>query len=141
MVTAPARREVVRRMCDTGLSERHSLRVMGMSASALRDRSAPDRHVSLREAIKAIAHRHHRYGAGMMYLKLPQRGMVVNHKRVERLYTEADWHVRRRTRKQVPMSARQPLIRPDAANDLGSNGLRIRPPRRWAGDQVSDDHR
>ena len=55
-----------------------------------------------------------------MYLKLRQRGMVVNHKRVERLDTEADLHVRRRTRKQEPLRARQPLIRPDAANDVGS---------------------
>ena len=107
-------------MCDTGLSERHSLRVMGMSASALRYRSAPDRNVSLREAIKALAHRHRRYGAGMIYLKLRQRGMVVNHKRVERLYTEADLQVRRRKRKKVPMSDRQPLIRPDAANEVWS---------------------
>lgn len=107
-------------MCDTGLSERHSLRVIGMSASALRYRPAPDRNVSLREAIKALAHRHRRYGAGMIYLKLRQRGMVVNHKRVERLYTEADLQVRRRKRKKVPMSDRQPLIRPDAANEVWS---------------------
>ena len=60
-----------------------------MSASSLRYQPAPDRNVALREAIMALAHRHRRYGAGMIYLKLRQRGMVVNHKRVERLYTEA----------------------------------------------------
>ena len=40
----------------------------------------------------------------MIYLKLRQRGMVLNRKRVERLYTEARPQVRRRKRKKVPMS-------------------------------------
>jgi len=120
MVTAPARRDVVRRMTASGLSERHALRVVGMSASSLRYQPAPDRNTALREAIMALAHRHRRYGAGMIYLKLRQRGMVVNHKRVERLYTEAHQQVRRRKRKKVPMSERQPLVRPDVANEVWS---------------------
>ncbi len=107
-------------MTEQGLTERQALRVVAMSASALRYRPAPDRNMSLREAIKALAHRHRRYGAGMIYLKLRQRGLVVNHKRVERLYAEADLQVRRRKRKKVPMSDRQPLNRPDAANEVWS---------------------
>ena len=34
MVTAPARREVVRKIADQGLSERHALRVIGMNSIA-----------------------------------------------------------------------------------------------------------
>ncbi len=120
MVTAPARREVVREMCTQDLSERHALRVMDMSASSLRYRPAPDRNTALRETIVTLAHRHRRYGAGMIYLKLRQRGLAVNHKRVERLYAEADLQVRRRKRKKVPMSDRQPLARPEAANEVWS---------------------
>jgi putative transposase len=120
MVTAPARREAVRRMTARGLSERHALRVVGMSASSLRYRPAPDRNGVLRETILTLAHRHRRYGAGMIYLKLRQRGLVVNHKRVERLYTEARLQVRRRKRKKVPMGERQPLVRPEAANEVWS---------------------
>ncbi|KAF0190870.1 MAG: transposase [Gammaproteobacteria bacterium] len=93
---------------------------MDMSASSLRYRPAPDRNVALRETIVTLAHRHRRYGAGMIYLKLRQRGMVVNHKRVDRLYAEARLQIRRRKRKKVPMSDRQPLIRPDAANEVWS---------------------
>jgi hypothetical protein len=36
VVTAGARREVVHRMTDQGITERHALRVVGMSASSLR---------------------------------------------------------------------------------------------------------
>jgi transposase InsO family protein len=120
VVTAPARREVVREMTARGLSERHALRVVGMSASSLRYQPAPDRNAALREAIVALAHRHRRYGAGMIYLKLRQRGLVVNHKRIERLYTEARLQVRRRKRKKVPVGERQPLARPGNANEVWS---------------------
>ena len=107
-------------MTKQGLTERHALRVVRMSASALRYRPAPDHNGALREKILMLAHRHRRYGAGMIYLKLRQHGEVVNHKRVERLYTEANLQVRRRRRKKAPISDRQPLIRPDAANEVWS---------------------
>lgn len=120
MVKAPARREVVRHMADRGLSERHALRIVGMSASAYRYQPAPDRNLALREQIVALAHRHRRYGAGMIYLKLRQAGQQVNHKRVDRLYVEAGLQVRRRKRKKVPASDRQPLGRPERANQVWS---------------------
>ena len=107
-------------MKDGGLTERHALRVVAMSASSLRYQSAPDRNIALRSSILSLAHRHRRYGAGMIYLKLRQRGLVVNHKRVERLYKDAELQVRKRKRKKVPMGERQPLTRPDAANEVWS---------------------
>jgi transposase InsO family protein len=120
VVTAPARRLLVRHMTSQGLSERRALRVLRMSASALRYDPAPDRNASLRERILALAHRHRRYGAGMIYLKLRQAGLLVNHKRVDRLYALAKLQVRRRKRKKVPVSERQPLVRPRTANEVWS---------------------
>lgn len=117
---APARRELVRHLAGRGLSERHALRVIGMSASAYRYQPAPDRNQALREQILALAHRHRRYGAGMIYLKLRQAGQPVNHKRVDRLYAEAGLQVRRRRRKKVPVADRQPLGRPLSANQVWS---------------------
>jgi putative transposase len=120
VVKAPARRELVRHLAGRGLSERHVLRVIGMSASAYRYQPAPDRNSALREKILALAHRHRRYGAGMIYLKLRQAGQLINHKRVERLYAEAGLQVRRRRRKKVPVADRQPLGRPLSANQVWS---------------------
>lgn len=107
-------------MAEQGLSERHALRVVRMSASSLRYRPAPDRNGALRETIITLAHRHRRYGAGMIYLKLRQQGEGVNHKRVERLYAEEKLQLHRRKRKKVPVSDRQPLQRPEAANEVWS---------------------
>jgi len=120
MVSAPARRDVVRHLTSGGLSERHALRVLGMSASAYRYQPAPDRNQTLREQIVSLAHRHRRYGSGMIYLKLRQAGVRVNHKRVERLYAEARLQVRRRRRKKVPSTDRSPLGRPLGANEMWS---------------------
>ena len=110
----------MRQWVDKGLSERRALSVMRMSASALRYEPRPDRNVELRERILALAQRHKRYGVGMIHLKLRQSGLPVNYKRVERLYQDAKLQVRRRKRKKVLVGERQPLLRPDRANEVWS---------------------
>ena len=62
-------------MTERGLSERRALTVIGMSASALRYVPAPDRNGALRARIIALAHRHRRYGAGMIHLKLNRESL------------------------------------------------------------------
>lgn len=120
MVSAPSRRDLVRYLIDKGLSERKSLRFVGMNPSAFRYRPVMDRNTALKERIITLAQRHRRYGAGMIYLKLRQAGEIVNHKRVDRLYAEAGLQVRRRKRKKIPASERHPLERPLAANQVWS---------------------
>lgn len=120
MVSAPARRELVRYMVDQGLSERRALHIARMSPSAYRYEPAPERNVALKEKIIALAQRHRRYGAGMIYLKLRQAGEIVNHKRVDRLYTEAGLQVKKRKRKKIAQADRHPLQRPTAANQVWS---------------------
>lgn len=119
-MTAPARRELVRWMQTRGLSERRCCRLLGMSASALRYEPRADRNTELRQKIVAIAQRHRRYGAAMIYLKLRQAGERVNHKRVDRLYAQEGLQVRRRQRKKILVGDRQPLVRPTAANEVWS---------------------
>ena len=75
----------------------------------------PDGNAVIRDRIVDLAQRHRRYGAGLIYLKLRQAGHVINHKRVDRLYTAARLQLKRRRRKKVPITDRQPLVRPDAS--------------------------
>ena len=120
MVTAPLRRELVRWIQTKGLSERQGLSIAGISASSLRYERRPDRNEQLRRSIVELAQRHRRYGAPMIYLKLRQAGHCVNHKRVERLYGLEKLQVKRRRRKKIPVSERQPLVRPGGANEVWS---------------------
>ena len=119
-MSAPARRDLVRDMISHGMSERGALRIIGISASALRYEPAADRNCALKEKIIALAQRHRRYGSGMIYLKLRQAGEIVNHKRVDRIYAEAGLQVKKRKRKKIPLSERHPLERPTAANQVWS---------------------
>lgn len=56
----------------------------------------------------------------MINLKVRQAGELVNHKRVDRLYTEAGLQVKKRRRKKIPIADRHPLERPTAANQIWS---------------------
>ncbi len=105
-------------MKPRGLSERRALRIVGMSASLLRYQPVPDRNDELRAQIVRLTQRHHRYGAGMIYLKR-QAGHRVNHKR-DRLYALEKLQVRRRRRKKIPISERQPLERRSSASAVWS---------------------
>jgi len=120
VAAAAERRELVGWMRTEGLSERRALNIVRMSPSSLRYVPAPDRNAELRHRIVTLAQWHRRYGTGMIYLKLRQSGEIVNHKRVERLYAEEKLQIKRRRRKKVPMAARQPLLRPTAANKVWS---------------------
>jgi transposase InsO family protein len=55
-----------------------------------------------------------------MNLRLRHEGLVVNLKRVRRLYREEQLMVRRRKRKKVALGDRQPLLRPSRQNEAWS---------------------
>jgi len=83
-------------MSQRGLRERRSLAVVERRANVFRYQPESDRNACLRAEILRLAQRYRRYGAPIIYLKLPQAGWVLNHKRLERLYAEQCLQVRRR---------------------------------------------
>ena len=68
-------RERVRPLIGQGLSERRSLSIVAMSASAYRDQKRPDRNVGRRVGIVDLGQRSTRFGVGMIYLKLRQASL------------------------------------------------------------------
>lgn len=60
VVSASARRELVRHMIGKGLSERRALALIHMSANAFRYQPQPERNAKLRDYILALAQRHKR---------------------------------------------------------------------------------
>ena len=120
MVAVPAKRELVRLAQSMGLSERRALKLVGMSASVFRYEARADDNGPLREQIVSLAHRHRRHGYRMIHLRLRLAGLLVNVKRVRRLYREAQLMVKSRKRKKVPLADRQPLVRPSGANEVWS---------------------
>jgi putative transposase len=127
-VTPAARRAAVQQVQERyGLSERRACRLVGLGRSTLRYRPrAPADEEGLRHRLRTLAAERPRFGYRRLHALLRREGVVVNHKRIERLYREEELAVRRRTRKRVARDGR------------GRATLPARPDQQWAIDFVSD---
>lgn len=99
MVTPEARRELVRYTRERyGISERQACKIFSIARSVNRYRKQPDKNIELRERIKKLAARRNRWGCPLLLKALRREGVIVNHKRVERLYREENLALRRKKR-------------------------------------------
>jgi len=80
----------------------------------------------LRQRLRELAAARPRFGYRRLHVLLQREGVIVNHKRVERLYREEGLAVRRRRRKRVARDSR------------GRAALPTRPNQQWGVDFVSD---
>lgn len=114
MVTPDARREgasYLRKQWK--LSERWACRIAKLSRSVSRYQRRPDRNVEVRRELKVLAARYPRLGAPMLHMMLRNKGLRVNHKRIERLYRLEKLALRRRKRKKLRL-VRQEIPRAGA---------------------------
>lgn len=68
--------------------------------------------ISLYNRLVAMAEKWPTWGFWKLNSRLRLEGCAINHKRVYRLYKKARLHLRRRTRKRVPLRIKQPLLQP-----------------------------
>lgn len=122
MVTPVARREATYWIRDRyRLSERRACTLASANRSTVRYKPVRrEGNEELKERLVALARRYPRYGYRMLHRKLSQAGMVVNHKRVYRLYSELNLAVRRKKRKRVAQANRRARIVPLRANEQWS---------------------
>jgi len=109
------------------LSERRACRLVGLSRDSYRNRPEPDAATqALSSRIIEIAHQRRRFGYRRVHDLLQQEFPGVNHKRVYRLYRQADLAVRRRKKAKRPPCERVPLQLAQTVNQV------------WSMDFVSD---
>jgi len=105
-------------MCDaTVLSQRRACSLTGLSLSTCRyeaQRPAADAHLSGRIIELALERR--RFGYRRIWQLLRREGLLVNHKRVCRLYHLSGLGEKRRRRRKGLATERLPLLRPAAPN-------------------------
>ena len=82
------------------VSERHACELIGMAVSSFRYRSQRSDE-ALREQLVALAREKPRFGYRRLHVLLRRNGVMVNHKRVWRVYREAGLCVKRRKRKRL----------------------------------------
>jgi putative transposase len=81
-----------------------------------------------RAASKAVAAERHRVGYRRVHVMLERQGIVMNLKKLRRLYREEKLQVRRRGGRKRALGTRRPMLLPDAPNirwslDLASDAL------------------
>jgi putative transposase len=108
-------------------SERRACRLVGIGRTTVRYRGTlVTDEAALRERLRELATERPRFGYRRLHALLRREGIVVNHKRVARLYRAEDLAVRRRSRKRLAREGRGAVPAP------------IRPNERWGLDFVSD---
>lgn len=112
---------------DHHLSERHACRLVGLSRDSYRNPPQPDQLTrDLCARIVDIAHVRRRFGYRRIHDLLRPEFPQVNHKRVYRLYRDANLAVRRRKKAKRPLNERVPLQLAQTVNEV------------WSMDFVSD---
>lgn len=118
-----------------GLSARRFCRITDWNRSSLQYQPQPACDGPLRQRLRHWAALKPRWGSPMLHDVLKAEGLVINHKRTERIYREENLSLRRKTRKKLPAHARVPLPKASAPNqrwsmdfihDQLSNGRRFR---------------
>ncbi len=108
---------------------------MGLGRNTLRYQRRPDRDEEFRGRLKELADERRRFGCRRLHILLKREGVVVNHKRTERIYREEGLSLRIRRRKKLASRGRVELPPTDGPNeqwamdfmhDALSNGRRIR---------------
>lgn len=103
-----------------GLSQRRVCRLTGWNRSSLQYQSQQGDDSALRERLRHWAALKPRWGSPILHDVLKAEGMVINHKRTERLYREEGLSLRRKLRRKRPAIARVPLPKPSAPNERWS---------------------
>jgi putative transposase len=110
MVSPTARREAVGWLQTRGTSVRRACRVIGLSRATWQYQRRPDLHqATLLDRLHVHAAARPRFGYRRLHILLEREGLVVNHKRVHRVYRAAGLQVRRRRRKRLTRGERTPM--------------------------------
>jgi putative transposase len=127
MVTPAARREAVAHLCSAfEVSERRACSTLAADRASVRYRSTRPDDVAPRTRLRELAGQRRRFGYRRLHILLTREGLVMNHKKLRRLYREECLQVRRRNSRKRALGTRAPIALPQGPN------------RRWSLDFLSD---
>lgn len=127
MVTPDAKRKAVAHVVAVhGISQRRACEVLAVDRSSVRYRSIRPNDSAERAAMRAVAAERRRFGYRRIHIMLDRQGIVMNLKKLRRLYGEERLQVRKRGGRKRALGTRRPMAVPQAANE------------RWSLDFISD---
>jgi putative transposase len=127
MVTPVARRETVAHLRSMfEVSERRACAALGVDRTSVRYRSHRPDNGAVRARLRELATIRRRFGYRRLHILLKREGIIMNHKKLRRLYREERLQVRRRGGRKRALGTRAPLTIPQGPN------------QRWSLDFLSD---
>src|SRR5271154_1599199 len=127
MVTPAARRQAVAHLCSSfEVSQRRACEVSGAVRSSVRYLSLRPDDATVRVRLRELASVRRRFGYRRLLLLIRSEGVLINHKKLRRLYAEERLQVRRRGGRKRALGTRAPLTLPQGPN------------QRWSLDFLSD---
>ena len=109
-----------------GLSERRACLLTGISPSVYWYKPKQGDDDVLRRRMRELAGERKRFGSPRLHIMLKREGLVINHKRTERISSEEGLALRKKRRRKGAARARETVPSP------------VRPNQRWSMDFVSD---
>ena len=100
-----------------GRSEKKACALVSISRSCYRYRPRPPTDRDLRRRLRELAEQKKRYGARRLHVLAKREGLVINHKRTERIYKEEKLALRTKSRKKLPSGIRLALPQPRTVNE------------------------
>lgn len=127
MVTPAARREAVAHLrLAYEVSERRACTTVGTDRASVRYRSTRPDDADIRARLRELAAQRRRFGYRRLHILLTREGLIMNHKKLRRLYREERLAVRRRGSRKRAIGTRAPMALPQGPN------------QRWSLDFLSD---
>lgn len=99
------------------LSQRRASSLIGLSRNTLRYKAKTDKDDALRVRLKEVAEERRRFGCRRLHILLKREGLVINHKRTERLYKEERLTLKIRRRKKMASWARVEIPKAERMNE------------------------
>src|SRR5271156_3440000 len=127
MVTPAAGRQTMANFCTSfDVSQRRPCEVIGADRSSVRYLSLRPDDATIRVRLRELASVRRRFGYRRLLLLIRSEGVLINHKKLRRLYAEERLQVRRRGGRKRALGTRAPMVLPQGPN------------QRWSLDFVSD---
>lgn len=119
-VTPAVRREAVAHLEQVfEVSQRRACEALGVDRTMVRYRSRRRDDGAIRERMRGLAAERRRFGYRRLHWLLGREGVVINHKKFQRLYREERLQVRRRGGRKRALGTRAPMTISQGATSAG----------------------
>jgi len=121
-VVSPADQRAVADMLilEEGCNISRACILTGLSRSSYRYKRKPLDDRKIEDHLSSLTDKHPSIGFWSCFYRLRNKGEIINHKRLYRVYKAMRLNIRRRSKKRLPERVKEPLVLPTAPNQCWS---------------------